>query len=287
VELHHHDSGAALLERAGDFLRQHETVHSLLLVLAARPVEPGALAPYFVTVEDDHGISLVAIRRPPHNVVVSTVRERASAAFDLVVADLASRGHTLPGASGQADAALAFASRWAARSGTEARILLRFGAFELDRVVAPAWPPGELVHPAETEVDRLVGWANRFIDETGLPEEDRAMATHEAVLRRIKSGAIRAWAVDGAPVTMAVGTFGEIARVGAVYTPRELRRRGYASACVARLSEDLLARGARKVTLSADVKNPTSNKIYTALGYRRVGDEVMITFVPRGSIAPA
>ena len=106
------------------------------------------------------------------------------------------------------------------------------------------------------------------------------MAAREALAPRIQKGAIHVWAVDGAAVTMAAASTGSLARVGGVYTPPELRGRGYASACVAKLSQQLLDRGARKVTLSADVANPTSNKIYTAIGYRRVGDEVMIAFSP-------
>ena len=59
-----------------------------------------------------------------------------------------------------------------------------------------------------------------------------------------------------------------VARVGPVYTPPEQRRKGYASAAVAEVSQRFLDAGAR-VCLYTDQANPTSNGIYQALGYRR------------------
>ena len=59
-------------------------------------------------------------------------------------------------------------------------------------------------------------------------------------------------------------------RIGPVYTPPELRGRGYASALVAKLSSSLLAGGRRFCFLHTDLANPASNKIYERLGYVRV-----------------
>ena len=57
------------------------------------------------------------------------------------------------------------------------------------------------------------------------------------------------------------------ARVGPVYTPPELRGRGYASALTASLTERLLERR-RFCFLFTDLANPTSNSIYQRIGYR-------------------
>ena len=60
--------------------------------------------------------------------------------------------------------------------------------------------------------------------------------------------------------------------VNLVYTPPELRGRGYASACVAALSQQLLDAGWEFCTLYTDLANPTSNSIYQRIGYRPVCD---------------
>jgi predicted GNAT family acetyltransferase len=84
----------------------------------------------------------------------------------------------------------------------------------------------------------------------------------------------------GDPVSSARRTadVGGIVRVGFVYTPPHLRRRGYASACVAAASEAILRGGAVACMLYADLANPTSNAIYQRLGYRPVSDAAEYRF---------
>jgi predicted GNAT family acetyltransferase len=70
-------------------------------------------------------------------------------------------------------------------------------------------------------------------------------------------------------------------RIGMVYTPPEFRGRGYASNCVAALTQRLLDSGRTFCFLFTDLANPTSNKIYRAIGYRHVCDFRKILFRPR------
>ncbi len=62
-------------------------------------------------------------------------------------------------------------------------------------------------------------------------------------------------------------------RISGVYTPSDLRGRGYAGACVAALTQRLLSsRWRRFTTLFTDLANPISNRLYARLGYRPVCD---------------
>ena len=63
------------------------------------------------------------------------------------------------------------------------------------------------------------------------------------------------------------------ARIGPVYTPKQHRGRGYASRAVAEVSQHYVDHGVR-CCLFTDQANPTSNKIYEAIGYRPVTDMV-------------
>jgi predicted GNAT family acetyltransferase len=66
-------------------------------------------------------------------------------------------------------------------------------------------------------------------------------------------------------------------RIGPVYTSPEHRRRGYASSLVAELSEQLL--GERRFCfLYTDLANPTANRIYEQIGYKRVCESAEIVF---------
>ena len=87
------------------------------------------------------------------------------------------------------------------------------------------------------------------------------------------------WEDDGRLVSLA-GHAGETpngSRVGPVYTPPELRGRGYASALTAALTEQLLERR-RFCFLYTDLANPTSNSIYQRIGYRPVTDVTVWRF---------
>ncbi len=63
-----------------------------------------------------------------------------------------------------------------------------------------------------------------------------------------------------------------VVRIGPVYTPLQYRRNGYAGSAVAAVSRRALAGGASRCMLFTDLANPTSNKIYAEVGYRRIAD---------------
>ena len=79
---------------------------------------------------------------------------------------------------------------------------------------------------------------------------------------------------------MAVGRepVSRVVRLSGVYTPPEMRKHGYAAACVHALSMQLNRAGYRCV-LYADLGNPTSNSIYRRLGYRVVAEGLRYRFL--------
>jgi predicted GNAT family acetyltransferase len=81
------------------------------------------------------------------------------------------------------------------------------------------------------------------------------------------------WEDDDRPVSMAghQERAHDWTRIGPVYTPPGNRGHGYASALTAHTSKTLRATGSG-VCLFTDLDNPTSNKIYQAIGYEAVRD---------------
>jgi predicted GNAT family acetyltransferase len=125
----------------------------------------------------------------------------------------------------------------------------------------------------------LLDWFRAFMDEA-IGESPDAASTAHAVDHRLEadSAGVVLWE-DGPTVSLAA--FGNPtpngARIGPVYTPPERRRRGYASALVAELSERLLTER-RFCFLFTDLANPTANRIYEQIGYRRVCEAAEIVF---------
>lgn len=61
-----------------------------------------------------------------------------------------------------------------------------------------------------------------------------------------------------------------------VYTPKQYRKKGYASDVVAYVTEKMLNSGYESTALYTDLKNPTSNKIYQEIGYKNIMKSVMV-----------
>ena len=151
--------------------------------------------------------------------------------------------------------------------------------FRLDDLAAPADVPGAPRLASLEDLTLYTDWYEAFLMEAfgRLPDGfDRARLVEPGGLRS------RAWLwIDGtgAACSMAVrqpAAFG-VSRIGPVYTPPELRGRGYGAAATAAATRDVLGDGAVPV-LYTDLANATSNKIYQRLGYYPVEDRAHVAF---------
>jgi predicted GNAT family acetyltransferase len=68
------------------------------------------------------------------------------------------------------------------------------------------------------------------------------------------------------------------ARIGPVYTPPDLRGRGFGAAATAAVTQAALDDGAEGAVLFTDLANPTSNTLYQRLGYRPISDWAVLRF---------
>ena len=272
-----HASAEEFLAAAGAFLEEREAEHNLLFgICSAIRASPELVAehpPRFASVVRAGGrVVAASLRTPPNNQVLSEVDE-PEAIDALVVALL---GEQLPGLLGPTEAAARFAARWSEATGQPARVEVAERIFRLTRVTAPAAPAGGSWRRAETrDRDLLARWIVAFASEA-LPEAP-PIADPEGVADRwiARVGRTAYLWEDAGDVVCLVGAGGETPhgiRIGPVYTPPSRRGHGYASSLTAAASQDQLDRGRRFVFLFTDLANPTSNKIYRAIGYEPVSD---------------
>jgi predicted GNAT family acetyltransferase len=178
----------------------------------------------------------------------------------------------LPGVVGPVETALTFAEAFSAATGRPVRRDLTMTLYALRAVTHLSRPAGGLLRLARAEeAEWIARWLVAFATEAGLPQGERSREYQDAMtVRRIARGLQFVWEVAGRPVSIAgcvaVGDGG--ARIGGVYTPPPERGRGYASACVAALSQHALDEGKTWCSLFADAANPISNALYRRLGYR-------------------
>lgn len=273
------DDPRAFLEAAEPLLMSDEARHNLILGLAGTLRDHPGRYPKFrlwVVTERDEPVG-AALRTPPHHLVLARARDASAAAVIAAGID-----DQLPGVVGSLPEVDQFAAAWAARTGMEARRVRDQGLFALEQVEPARAVPGSLRDATEADRTLLRDWYRAFASEAvgdENPDEERLEQTISHRLEAESAGLVL-WE-DGEPVSLA--GFGDPTpngiRIGPVYTPPELRGRGYASALVAELSSRLLESGRRFCFLYTDLANPTANRIYERIGYRRVCDSAEIEFV--------
>jgi predicted GNAT family acetyltransferase len=282
MELITYSDAAGFLARSQDWLERHETANNLMLGLALRLrqfPERIRVTPYYATVEDERGLILAAVMTPPYRVILFGERPDAAAAFEPILNDLEAHQWPLPGVLGPRDIALAAAKRWSTRTGRPHHIGRRERIYELRRVNPLPPAPGRLRLATMDELALAAEWTYAFQQDAGdLADRD---AAQEMAAQRITDRQLYLWD-DGGPVSMC-GSSRPTAHgitVSLVYTPPALRRRGYARAAVAALSQNMLDAGWQFCTLFTDLANPTSNHIYQEIGYAPVCDYHEYTFEP-------
>ncbi len=278
MELRRFHEADDFLQRAGRFLLQHEAHHNLILGICGelkRHPDRIEQPPYLAIVEERDAVVAAAAMTPPHNLVLSLVEDPQ--ALPPIAADVFEHYGALPGVLGPADVSRSFAGLYHELSGQPYRKGMAQRIYQLETVQPVFGVPGALRRATEADRHTLIAWFAAFGREA-LGDADGPDAKHEAeraVDRFLgtETRGIYLWE-DGRPVSMAgfSGPTPNGIRINAVYTPPEYRRRGYASACVAALSQLLLDRGYRYCFLFTDLSNPTSNHIYQLIGYQAVCD---------------
>ena len=266
-----HRNAAGFLARAEPWLLQREALHNLVLSLAYARALAGSTSPdaFWATVETSDGVVGCAVRTPPHKLLVTHMPPGAG---EVLVTALEDSGASVPSVLGPHEVASEVARAWVGVRGGAWEPGIRHGIYQLDRVVHPAGVAGSLRVAEPSDVDLGVAWARGFAHDTRV----HFPTSPASVSRWVERRSLFIWEVDDEPVSMAVaqGRTRVGARVGFVYTPLGHRRRGYASACVATLTERLLDSVCDFVVLYTDLANPTSNAIYQRIGYYPIGEVV-------------
>ena len=282
------------LGRAEPFFLADEARHHLPFGLAlsmARGTAPhrDVDAAFFATIEADSRVIACALRAGLNLIVspVAGVNFAGSPVLEELAEIVQVEYPDLPGVLAPPSVAQDFAGAWTQRTGQPYTLAVRERIHELRTVRPLDHPAGRLRVATTADRATVVPWlAGMHLDIFGadVPFDPEAVADR----RLAPPGApgdpftsLYCWvdeageprAMAGAQATTATGV-----RIGAVYTPPTHRRRGYGTAAVATLSQQMLDLGRGACYLFTDLANPTSNHIYKEIGYEPVADVDEIRF---------
>lgn len=265
-----HPDPARFLASAESFLRADPFSANVIAVVAARVIATGEaarLGRVWATIHDTHeNVVGLGMHTPPHPLFVSRMPQEAATALANAVAD---NGQDLSGVNGASESTTAFAEAWSARTGKISTLITAMRMYRLEKLTRPRTVPGRaLLALSPNNLDLFADWLAVFHDEATPHAPNENWRTFAE--RRIAAGQIHLWQDEDSPVSLAAvsAPAAGVARIGPVYTPAPLRRKGYGAAVTAEATAAATTAGAEHVVLYTDLANPTSNSIYQAIGYR-------------------
>ena len=266
------------LQKRRAYLSANESLNCLCwaAIQRSKDAPPDKTSHTFLTFMDGPTTTAHAfIQHSRQNIVLSPMAE---AQAEQLVDALGDRGVPLRVAEGPRGAALRFSGRWSEATGQAHEHLMDQGLYELRSVDMPDAAGGRLVRAEDQHRDILHALVEGFV--ACFPEQPMAPAMiDERVVRFLREERVFLWQQsDQAFVSMAavVRESPEASSISWVYTPPEHRRRGHAARVVASLSQAQLDAGKVACNLHTDLANPTSNGIYTRIGYRKIAESIRI-----------
>lgn len=275
-------------ERATEFdrkvkplLLKHEACHNLPIGVLNRLLNQHVLGDILMaTVEDKQKILGSFFMTPPHHLIVTFHdADEIARTAEFAAKKLAASKVKIPSLIGEKHQVSVFAESWKKISGQDYKIGMKQRIYQLSEVEDIPESEGSMRMATKEDLSFLEDWVlafNRETPERPLSREEAAqLAEH-----RVQEGSLYLWEVKHKPVAMAARTrktdHGQT--VSLVYTPIEERKKGYASSLVKHLSREIL-NDYTFCFLYTDLANPTSNKIYTRIGYQPVCDSLVLEIV--------
>lgn len=271
MKLHRFEDASLFYTKVKDYLLNDEVLHNLQLGISNTLInnpDRYKIKPYLAAVEQYGNIIAVAMMTLPNNLLLSQIKDLK--AIDIIAQDLQQQYESLTSVNAPVVEAQAFAEKWCSLTGKSYQLKVPLRIFKLEKVELFSQVKGNLRLATENDKGLLKSWLKAFsLEALGSIESD----SESWVGRVLQKGTAYLWQ-DEIPVSIACSTrfTPNGAGINMVYTPPEYRKQGYASACVAALSQTLLDKGYKFCFLFTDLSNPTSNKIYQEIGYKPVAD---------------
>ncbi|MFP7732423.1 GNAT family N-acetyltransferase [Priestia aryabhattai] len=275
IQLHRYREVQEFKNQVEPLLSKNEVLHNLALGILHSLNE--SIKPNFMGVflKNNHA-ALVLLQTHPQQIILSQIQQLTD--LELNEAAELLQEIEIPGLVGERQTVLYLSQQLANLKNQEASLKMDQRIYRLDKVKKASDTDGVLVKARLKQLPLVTEWIEKFMENIGEPvSKEQAAKAGEAF---IEAGGLFLWEVNGKYVSMANATrpTAHNITINYVYTPREERKKGYASSCVSTLSQLMLDSGFQTTSLYTDVTNPTSNKIYIDIGYEHVADSALVLF---------
>jgi GNAT superfamily N-acetyltransferase len=273
MRIRRHKDPQQFLDHCEAWLLREELKNNTMLAVLHLLIEdshPFDTPFYLASLETDAGIAGCAVRAPPDPLILS---EMPAEAMPLLAADVWKVYDFIPTVTGMDKEVESFTRAWTAQCNCKPVEKVHWRWYAVDRVIMPATPaPGTLRLAGESDFGLVREWAMNFAREIRTAVD--VVAYFE---RRLESNSLYLWD-NGEPRTIVAvsGVTPNSIRISGVFTAPDCRRKGYAAAAVAAVSQMMLDAGNRYCVLFTETSDPSANRLYRSIGYRPLFDKVSI-----------
>ncbi len=252
---------------------KNETANNLILGLSQLlNTDPSRYKdPFMLTVIENGDLLSAALMTPPFPLLIHAEQSNPKVYRELINYCVKEKIH-VPGVNGRSEYSDLFAACWSNITHQTVTLTMALRVYELTQGSFPRTPPGKFYLASKEDISIVTKYFYAMQQEAhpDMPHHENS----ERVLKMIEQDSVFLWKVNDKPVSIALSTrpTGHAICISGVYTPPQERKKGYASACVAHLSQYLLAKGYQSINLFTDLSNPTSNDIYMQIGFRPICD---------------
>ena len=283
IEIITHNHANELISLSGNYLEQNESENNRPLGYAYRlakypPAHDSELPLLLSILEHGKTVGVAIMLSSYGSITLSRIGTSIEAAVVQLVHHLREIEVGISGIIGPAAEAQAFSDCWIeGMPSIFSKVAMRMRVFKARKVANLPLSPGKLRLARPEDHPLMAQWIADYSEEVG-----KTMSFDNAknwVKKLIQNQQLYIWDIEG-PVSIACvdrPTRNGVAILG-VYTPPEHRNKGYATSCVWSLTQKMLTDRYSFCSLYTDLSNPTSNSIYTKIGYVPIGDALAFDF---------
>ncbi|MGR5961436.1 GNAT family N-acetyltransferase [Bacillus paranthracis] len=272
IQLHVYEEIVNFKEEVTPFLEKNEQENNLILGVLQMVHQPIFMG----IAKQGEEIAVVFLQTEEKKQIIVATSEITEEDIVELAKKLAEVYPNVPGLIGNKKIVQRLAEEIAVLANKKTTVAMEQGIYELKQV-KKKWNGDEVFREVNSdELTLIEQWIYQFCGDVNLPttKEEAKQTAHTLITNHRLFGL----EVDGKLVSVARKTrpTKNNITVNFVYTPKEERKKGYASNCVAALSQRMLDEGYKTTTLYTDLANPTSNKIYQEIGYEQIAESVLI-----------
>jgi ribosomal protein S18 acetylase RimI-like enzyme len=262
------DDNLEFLKTYEDYLNQDEIKNNLIIGIAQNQMKEGY---HFVSSRIEERI-LIGVLAGKNLILASNTLEMD--VYNEMVEHMANIDY--PGIIGEKEASLTYQRAYKNFHGKDMIVEMNQRIYFCKKVLTDTKVEGTFRLATIDDYEILKYWANEFVSEV----EGYSVTFEESnktLDRLLASKGLYVLENDGHLLSMAARSrpWKHTETISYVFTPKSLRRKGYATKVVEILT-NIILKDKDQVTLYTDLANPTSNSIYQKIGFVPYCDSIVL-----------